>query len=140
MKSTSEFAVKVRKTGERLAIASMALLPYVASAQSTIDNSGNPPSTTAKSTNLSITLNNPLNGVSTIPDFMGKVIDAMLLVLTPVVVIMFIYSGFLFVTSASNEETKKKARTTLLYTVIGAAVILGAKGIALAVQNTVTQF
>ena len=78
--------------------------------------------------------------MSTIPDFLAKIINAFLLVLTPIVVIMFIYSGFLFVQAQGNEEKIQTAKRTLLYTIIGAAVILGSKGIALAVQQTVTQF
>ena len=91
-------------------------------------------------TGLNFKLNNPIVGVDTIPDFLAKVINAILLVLTPVVVIMFIYSGFLFVQAQGNEEKIAKAKQTLIYTLIGAAVILGSKGIALAVQQTVTQF
>ena len=88
---------------------------------------------------INFKLDNPL-GVNTVQEFLLKVIDAMVLIVSPIIVIMFIYSGFLFVQGSVNEEAKTKAKSTLLYTVIGAAVILGAKAIALAVQNTVTQF
>lgn len=90
-------------------------------------------------TKLSVHLENPL-GVNTVQELLLKVVSAMTLIASPVIVIMFIYSGFLFVQSANNEETKKKAKSTLLYTIIGAAIIIGAKAIALAVQNTVIQF
>jgi hypothetical protein len=88
---------------------------------------------------INFKLENPL-GVSTVQDFLLKIIDAMVLIVSPIIVIMFIYSGFLFVQGSVNEEAKTKAKNTLLYTVIGAAVILGAKALALAIQNTVTQF
>lgn len=87
---------------------------------------------------INFKFNNPL-GVSTVQDFLVKIIDAMTLVVSPIIVIMFIYSGFLFVQGSVNEEAKTKAKNTLLYTIIGAAIILGAKAIALAIQNTVTQ-
>ena len=103
----------------------------------TSSNTGGAAST---SSGIGFNIPNPLTGVSTIPDFLAKIINAFLLVLTPIVVIMFIYSGFLFVQAQGNEEKIQTAKRTLLYTIIGAAVILGSKGIALAVQQTVTQF
>ena len=79
-------------------------------------------------------------GVTTIQDLLAKIINAMVLIATPIIVIMLIYSGFLFVQASGNEEKLGKAKTTLMYTLIGAAVILGAKGISFAIQNTLSQF
>lgn len=54
-----------------------------------------------------------------------------------VVVFMVIYVGFLFVVARGNSEKLKAAKTALMWTLIGAVVLLGAQVIAIAVQNTV---
>ena len=55
-----------------------------------------------------------------------------------VVVFFIIYAGFMFVTAQGNEEKLTKAKNSLMWTLIGAAILLGANAIALAVQGTVT--
>lgn len=55
-----------------------------------------------------------------------------------VVVFMIIYCGFLFVTAQGNEEKLTTAKRALTWTLIGAAILLGANAIALAVKGTVT--
>lgn len=45
-------------------------------------------------------------------------------IVTPLAVIMIIYSGFLFVTAGGNEEKIKKAKTNLKWTVLGVAIIV----------------
>jgi len=40
-----------------------------------------------------------------------------------IAVAMLIYGGFLYLTSAGNEEQTKKAKTTILYAIIGIVVI-----------------
>ena len=41
-----------------------------------------------------------------------------------VALIAILYAAFLFLTAGGNEETQKKARTTLLYGLIGIAIAL----------------
>lgn len=48
-------------------------------------------------------------------------------------VIMVIYGGFLYVSSAGNEENVKKAKQILLYAVLGIVIIL----ISFALVNTI---
>jgi hypothetical protein len=98
----------------------------------------NPPSGT-KTGNLSIPFQvpNPLKGTSDLPTFIQKVLQGMVLLLTPVVVIMLLYSGFLFVIARGNIEKLGEAKNALMYTMIGAAIVLGAEGFALVIQNTV---
>jgi hypothetical protein len=49
-----------------------------------------------------------------------------------------IYSGFLFVFARGNSEKLGKAKDALLYTLIGAAILLGSWAIAEMIQATVT--
>ncbi len=86
------------------------------------------------------TYDNPLAGgidIATIPDFLLALVDFVLLIGVPIIVICIIYAGFLFVTGGDNEAKVAKARFVFMWTIIGALVLLGAKGIAMAVQSTI---
>jgi len=74
----------------------------------------------------------------------GSITDLILLILEAVVylgsiflVLMLVYTGFLFVKAQGNPEEIKKAREALLWTVIGGLLLLGAEGLALVLQATV---
>lgn len=82
-------------------------------------------------------LENPIN-VDTFGDLVSRVIEAMVAVLTPFVVVMFIYSGFLFVKAQGNETEITKAKTAITYSFIGAVILLGAWGFAQIIGTTVT--
>ncbi len=56
-----------------------------------------------------------------------------------VVVVFIIYSGFLFVKASGNTTKLTEARTVFLYTVIGAAILLGAMVLARVIKGTVDQ-
>ena len=81
-------------------------------------------------------LQNPL-GFSDIPGFLNAVLGLMISVGSIVIVIMIVYVGFLFVTAQGAEEKIKDARQALLYTVIGALILLGAQAISSGIQATV---
>lgn len=84
-------------------------------------------------------IENPLGdkGPQNIPDFIAKAIDIVLIIGVPIVVLSIIYSGFLFVTAQGNPEKLKKAKNSLLYSIIGAVLLLGAFVIANAIGKTV---
>ena len=89
-------------------------------------------------TNISVTINNPLNSeIDDIPKFIKAIINIVLIVGIPIVVLAIIYTGFLFVKAQGNSEELTKAKKALLYTLIGAALLLGAFVIAEAIQATV---
>ena len=50
---------------------------------------------------------------------------------------MLVYVGFLFVTAQGNETKITAAKSGLLWTVVGALILLGAQAIALAIEATV---
>lgn len=85
-------------------------------------------------------LQNPLKGGCSLYNLIQLVVQDVVLPIGGVIVVFFIiYSGFLMVTSGGNEEKLKVAKKTVLYTLIGAAILLGSWAIATAVQNTVKQ-
>jgi len=68
----------------------------------------------------------PLNcdGQCDLLGIIKKVIDFLKIIAIPLATIMIIISGIQYLTSAGNEERASRARKTLLYTVIGLAVVL----------------
>lgn len=86
-------------------------------------------------------IQNPLgtNGPQNLPDFIVKVIEIIMYVGVPLLVIAVIYAGFLYVKAQGNSEALKKAHQTLLYTVIGGFLLLGAFVISKAIGDTVKE-
>lgn len=81
-------------------------------------------------------INNPINA-DTIDGFIKTLLEGVLKIGLPIVALAIIYSGFLFVSARGNSESLKKAKSALLYSVIGAAILLGAWAIAQLIANTV---
>lgn len=99
---------------------------------------------TGGNTGSSVTLINPLsagNCNATNSDCLGAFLQGILAFVirigSIVVVLMIVYVGFKFVTAQGNDAKITEARTMLLWTVIGALVLLGAQVIALGIQATV---
>lgn len=81
---------------------------------------------------------NPLGEGTTLPSFLLSILGIVTDIIGPVVVIlMLVYVGFLFVTAQGNSTKISAAREMLLWTVVGALILLGAKVIALGIQATV---
>jgi hypothetical protein len=84
-----------------------------------------------------ITISNPIkakNLMELINDILSKIL---LPIGAVVVVISIIYAGFTFVTAQGKPAEIEKAKTRLLWTLIGAAILLGAVGISEVVKNTI---
>ncbi|MFA6251691.1 MAG: pilin [Candidatus Paceibacterota bacterium] len=85
-------------------------------------------------------INNPLGpNITDIPSFIQALVEIVLIVGIPIVALAIIYTGFLFVTAQGNSEKITKAKKALLYTLIGAALLLGAFVIAQAIGKTVEE-
>ena len=54
----------------------------------------------------------------------------------PIAIMFILWSGFLFVSARGNEEQIKTAKKTFTWAIIGTAILLGAKVIAVGIQNT----
>jgi len=57
---------------------------------------------------------------------------------TVIIVLMMVYVGFKFVLARGNPTELQNAKKMLLWTIIGALVILGAQAISMGIQSTVT--
>ncbi len=90
--------------------------------------------------NINTTIDNPLNDkLNDIPSFIQAILEIVLTVGIPIVTLAIIYSGFLFVSAQGSPEKLTKAKNTLMYTLIGAALLLGAFVLAEAIQSTVEE-
>ncbi len=79
---------------------------------------------------------NPIK-VDSINGLIKTLLEGVLKVGIPIVALAIIYCGFLFVSARGNPEKLNTAKSALLYTVIGAAILLGSWAISQLISNTV---
>lgn len=76
-----------------------------------------------------VQLNNPI-GADDVPTLAGIIIKAILGFTGSVALLMFVYGGFLWLTSGGNPERIKKGKDTLIWAAIGLAFIFSSYIIA----------
>ncbi len=84
------------------------------------------------------TLQNPITP-TTIGGLLDTILGVVVQLTIPVAVILIIYSGFLFLVAQGKPTEISKASKTLMWTVVGTVVILGASYIATIIQSTINQ-
>lgn len=80
---------------------------------------------------------NPLKAAD-ILQFLGHVIDIVIVFVLPIIILFIMYSGFLLVTARGDAGQITKGKTALLWAVVGGVIILGAKLLVTVIQGTVT--
>jgi Type IV secretion system pilin len=86
-----------------------------------------------------VKLENPLGGaggITSVSEFIKVIIDLVLTIAVPVLVLAFIWLGFQFVLSQGNATKLEKVKQNLWYTIIGVAIVLGAKAVSELIQAT----
>ena len=83
-------------------------------------------------------ITNPIK-YSDLMSFINALIEIVIQIGTPILVLAVIYVGFLFVQASGKPEKLKEAKDALVYTLIGAAIVLGAFIISAAIKGTVDQ-
>ena len=86
-----------------------------------------------------VTIPNPLGANTTIISFITLLLDTIFPIASLVAVFFLIFAGFLMVTAGGNEEKLSKARQAFLWTVIGVAILLGAKVLSAVICGTINQ-
>lgn len=81
---------------------------------------------------------NPIK-VCSLVDFVKTILEGVIKIGIPIIALAIVYSGFLFVAARGNAEKINKAKRALLYTVIGAAILLGSWAIAKLISDTVLE-
>ena len=80
---------------------------------------------------------NPLKGVNSFPEFLRAILGGIVEIGTIVLIMMLVYVGFLFVAARGRAEELSKAKSALVWTVIGGLILLGATTIQLVIEGTV---
>lgn len=79
---------------------------------------------------------NPL-GTTNLMTLLQRILDFVIEIGSIIVILMLVYVGFLFVTARGEPAKITAARQALLWTIVGALILLGAKAIALGIEATV---
>lgn len=94
--------------------------------------------TAQKVTGINFNIENPIK-VKTIQEFIETLLNIVLVIGVPIVALAIIYCGFLFVKARGNSEEIKKAKSAIMYTIVGAFLLLGAWVLATAIRTTVDE-
>ncbi|MFA5830664.1 MAG: hypothetical protein WC878_02425 [Candidatus Paceibacterota bacterium] len=84
-------------------------------------------------------LKTPTPKVGTLFEFVTEVLKIVIKIGIPVVVVAIILSGYMFLTSQGDESKLKKAKQAIIWTSVGAAILLCAVVIATVIKNTIGQ-
>lgn len=82
-----------------------------------------------KALSAAFSIENPLGENSDINTLVMKVIDFLILLAIPLTAILIVYSGYNYITSAGNDKKIQAAQKTLIWALIGFAIVLLAKGV-----------
>ena len=88
---------------------------------------------------LNVKVDNPIGSVNTVDDLISQIIRLALLVGVPILVLVFIWIGFMFVKAQGNETKLKEAKQALWWAIVGAFLLLGASVLGEAIRETVDQ-
>ncbi|OHA09194.1 MAG: hypothetical protein A3B37_01485 [Candidatus Sungbacteria bacterium RIFCSPLOWO2_01_FULL_59_16] len=77
----------------------------------------------------------PPTGNLTITDIINNIIDFAIRLVVPISVIMVLLAGFFYMTAGGSEEKVRTAHKTLLWAVIGTAIVLSAKAVIVIVKG-----
>lgn len=120
----------------KIAIAFLAIQLLVIPAAAFAQNQ-TPPGQTTNSTGI-ITIGNPTNAGSTLMDVLRAILNNIIMPIAAVFVVMWIiYAGFTYVTAQGNPAKVSAAHQRLLWSLIGAGILLGAAAISGVVQKTI---
>jgi len=83
-----------------------------------------------------VTLKNPIKAKS-FEELVEAILEIVVTIGTPIAILAIIYCGFLFVSAQGKPEKLKDARTALIWTIVGVAVLLGARLLATVISGTI---
>ena len=92
----------------------------------------------ALAVDTAIKLDNPLGATSDIPSVLDHIFTEAVKVISFVVPVIIIVAAFQMMFSAGDPEKFATGRKTILYTIIGYAILLAAKGIMAIIRSILT--
>jgi len=91
----------------------------------------------ADAQDIKIDFPDPLGGAN-LQTLISKFLQFIVQIGTMVAVFFVIYAGFLFVTASGDETKLTTAKSTLMWTLIGAVILIGAQALSEVICNTAT--
>lgn len=82
-------------------------------------------------------LNNPLGSIETPQVLIGKLINSALGIVGSITLLMFVYGGFIWMTSSGSSDKIKKGKDIILWSAIGLAVIFSSYALVALVIKSV---
>ncbi len=79
---------------------------------------------------------NPLK-VKSIQELVTTILGVVVQISAPIVALYIMYAGFLYVAARGNDAKLQKAHQALTYSLIGAALVLGAFVVVTVLQGTI---
>ena len=74
---------------------------------------------------------------SNLRDFLEEILNVIIAIAFPIIVLAIIYTGFLFVSARGNDKKLITAKHALVWTLVGAMILLGAFVLSRAIKETV---
>ncbi len=99
--------------------------------------SGSAGTNVAPTSNSAVQLVNPLKGGATLSSFLSDILKFVIQIGTIAIILMLVFVGYTFVAAQGAPAKIEEAKKMLLWTIIGALVLLGAQAISAAIQATV---
>lgn len=84
---------------------------------------------TATNQELAIEIDNPISNVSSVSSLVETAMEIVMKIGIPLLVLMVVYSGALYLFAQGNPNKIKEAHTALTYTLIGGVILLASWGI-----------
>ena len=91
------------------------------------------------SQSTSLNISNPLGGTSDITTLVKNIINFLIILAVPITAILIVYAGFLYITSAGNDEKVKTAQKALIWAIIGFAIILVASSVPTIIEKFLSE-
>ncbi|MDO8492056.1 MAG: hypothetical protein Q7S34_00225 [bacterium] len=86
-----------------------------------------------------VDIENPLGpGNTTFEAVISRIADFAVLIATPIAVIVILYAGVLFMTSAGDVEKVKKAKRALLWALVGLGIVLIGRGFIAIIRDALS--
>ena len=83
-------------------------------------------------------LQNPV-GFNSLRALVVAILDVIVQIAVPLAALFLIYSGYLFVSARGDETKLKEAKSIFMWTLVGIAVLLGAKVLSGIIEETIEQ-
>ncbi len=123
----------IKKTFASIVILSAVFLPVFTFAQDQ-----KTPTEEPSVTKISINIPNPTNAGENLMEVLTTLLTKVIMPVAAVaVVIWIVWAGFQYILAQGNSTKIEKAHQQLLWSLIGAGILLGATGISLVVQKTI---